>query len=324
MMPCSMQEPDGTPESLAQNVAPMAFQGTVAERLAAGRALRQRVPRKSHGEWRPAPARPDPVAILAEQAETRHPDYVPVRHGRMLSSPFAFLRGSAAVMTADLAPTPRSDISVQACGDCHLSNFGVFATPERALIFGINDFDETYPGPWEWDVKRLAASFVVAARFGGLREADGREVAHQAVSAYQEFMAELAPMPYLTLWYERITAKDVLQMLSPAVRKRGQAMLAKARGRTHGQTLEKMTKRSQGVVQIAEARPLIVRETATRDGIPMAEALQLWLQAYRTSGKSPRQTGAVFAVRRTRRRSHVANALEYHAMLPCRSLPQGH
>lgn len=140
---------------------------SVAERKAAGKALRAKVPRRGHGEYSPAPGRRDPVAILEGQAKSRVQHLVPIRYGRMLGSPFAFLRGSAAVMAADLAPTPTTDLMVQACGDAHVSNFGVFASAERNLIYAINDFDETHPAPWEWDVKRLAASATVCVRFIG-------------------------------------------------------------------------------------------------------------------------------------------------------------
>jgi len=138
---------------------------TVEERQARGLAARKDAPRSSHGRWEPAPGRPDPVALLEAQGAARVPELVPVRYGRMLASPFTFYRGAAAIMAADLAPSPVSGITVQLCGDAHLSNFGVFGTPERQLIFDINDFDETLPGPWEWDVKRMAASFEVMGRF---------------------------------------------------------------------------------------------------------------------------------------------------------------
>jgi uncharacterized protein (DUF2252 family) len=207
----------------------------------------------------------------------------------MVSSPFAFLRGSAAVMAADLASTPRTNLMVQACGDCHLSNFGVFATPERALIFGINDFDETYPGPWEWDVKRLATSVLVAMRFAGLSESDGRQGARAAVAGYREYMRELASLPYLALWYERITAHELLSMLSPDIRKRAQATMARARKRTHLQTLEKLTERSLGGLRIIEDRPLIVREKVTYDGTPVADAMKLVFEAYRQTLVSDRR-----------------------------------
>ncbi len=137
---------------------------TVDERNARGLAARQEAPRSSHGRWEPAPDRPDPVTLLEQQAASRVPDLVPIRHGRMLASPFTFYRGSALIMAADLAATPVSGVTVQVCGDAHLSNFGLFGTPERQMLFDINDFDETLPGPWEWDVKRLAASFEIMGR----------------------------------------------------------------------------------------------------------------------------------------------------------------
>ena len=165
----------------------------VEDRIAGGRAARSAVPRSSHAEWNPGPARQDPVAVLEVQATTRVPDLVPLRHARMLVSPFTFYRGAAAIMAADLAATPTSGIRVQCCGDAHLANFGGYESPERTMVFDINDFDETLPGPWEWDVKRLAASLVIAAQD---REFDD-DVARQrgcrgAVRAYREAMREFA------------------------------------------------------------------------------------------------------------------------------------
>jgi uncharacterized protein (DUF2252 family) len=149
---------------------------SVDERIARGRAARRDAPRSSHGHWQAAADRPDPVALLEEQSTTRVPELVPIRYGRMLVSPFAFYRGAAYVMAADLAPTPRSDVNVQLCGDAHLSNFGVFGSPERRLVFDVNDFDETLPGPWEWDVKRLAASFEILGRERGFSAGDRRAI----------------------------------------------------------------------------------------------------------------------------------------------------
>jgi len=147
---------------------------TVDERVARGLAARQEAPRRSHGQWEPAPDRPDPVTLLEQQAASRVPDLVPVRYGRMLASPFTFYRGGALIMAADLAATPVTGITVQLCGDAHLSNFGLFGTPERRMLFDINDFDETLPGPWEWDVKRLSASLEIAGRNNGFSDADRR------------------------------------------------------------------------------------------------------------------------------------------------------
>ena len=162
-------KPDGAPFTSSWRRSQL----TVDQRVARGQAARREAPRSEHGRWEPAPDRPDPVALLQEQAVSRVPELVPIRYGRMLVSPFTFYRGAAAIMAADLAPTPVTGITVQLCGDAHLSNFGVFGTPERQLIFDINDFDETLPGPWEWDVKRMAASFEVMGRFRGFSPPTG-------------------------------------------------------------------------------------------------------------------------------------------------------
>src|SRR6185437_15423148 len=191
---------------------------TVDQRVARGRAARQEAPRSEHGRWKAAPNRPDPVALLEEQAATRVPELVPIRYGRMLVSPFTFYRGAAAIMAADLAPTPVSGITVQLCGDAHLSNFGVFGTPERQLIFDINDFDETLPGPWEWDVKRLAASFEVMGRFRGFSSDDRRAVVTAGVREYRERMRRAADMPTLGAWYDQLDAEMLLDLVRQQVR----------------------------------------------------------------------------------------------------------
>jgi uncharacterized protein (DUF2252 family) len=177
---------------------------------AAGKALRRRVPRHSHAGWQPARRRRDPVDRLLSSTKGLVPELLPIRFGRMLHSPFTFYRGAAAVMAADLAHTPSTGIRVQACGDCHLLNFGGFATPERRLIFDINDFDETLPAPWEWDVKRLAASFALAARDKRLRKHDVRAAATAVVRSYRTWTAAFAAMPVLEAWY---TALDVHQIV---------------------------------------------------------------------------------------------------------------
>ena len=173
---------------------------TADERLASGRALRQHTPRGSHGEWSPAPDRPDPVEVLLAQNETRLHRLVPIRHRRMLASPFAFYRGGAAVMAADLARTPATGLVVQACGDAHLANFGVFGSPERALVFDLNDFDETHPGPWEWDVKRLAVSAVLLGRDRGWPPSEQRRLARTVATVYRASMADFAARPRLDVW----------------------------------------------------------------------------------------------------------------------------
>ena len=159
---------------------------SASERAAAGKAARERAPRSSHGEWEPAADRPDPLEVLERQAADRVPELVPLRYGRMLASPFTFYRGAAAIMAADLAATPSSGLRVQACGDAHLSNFGGYAAPDRSLVVDINDFDETLPGPWEWDVKRLAASFEIGGRDRGFDDAPRRDVVLAAIEAYRE------------------------------------------------------------------------------------------------------------------------------------------
>src|SRR6185436_4530760 len=177
---------------------------TPAERAARGKAARGELPRSAHAAWEPAPRRTDPVDLLEEQAETRLPELGPIRYGRMLVSPFTFFRGAAYLMAADLADGPRTGLHVQLCGDAHLSNFGIFASPDRRLVFSINDFDETLPGPFEWDVKRLAASFAVAGRDRGFDERVRRSVVMAAARAYREAIARFAGMRNLDVWYTRL------------------------------------------------------------------------------------------------------------------------
>ena len=183
------------------------------ERRAIGRKLRDTVPRASHGAWRAQANRKDPLAILRAADVTRQSDLVPLRYGRMLQTPFTFYRGSAAVMAADLAPTPSTGIYVQVCGDAHLMNFGGFATPERRLIFDINDLDETLPAPWEWDVKRLVGWFVFAARSNELSDRDGRDAAIACARSYRQTMREFAGMDVLETWYARLDEAAYLAML---------------------------------------------------------------------------------------------------------------
>jgi hypothetical protein len=171
------------------------------ERLDQGRTARDRTPPSSHAGWSPAADRPDPVGLLEDQDRTREPDLVPVRHGRMMVSPFNFYRGAARIMAADLAGTPVAGLGVQLCGDAHLSNFGVFASPERRLLFDLNDFDETLPGPFEYDVKRMAASFAIAGRNNGFARSDARAAALASVTAYREAMAGFAQLPTMEIWY---------------------------------------------------------------------------------------------------------------------------
>jgi uncharacterized protein (DUF2252 family) len=191
---------------------------TVDQRVARGRAARVEAPRSAHGRWVPAPDRPDPVTLLEEQAATRVPLLVPIRYGRMLISPFTFYRGAALIMASDLADTPVSGVTVQLCGDAHLSNFGLFGTPERRMIFDINDFDETLPGPWEWDVKRLAASFEIMGRGRGFAPADRRAVVMAGVAEYRDRMRQAAGMGTLDAWYDHLEAGMLLKLVRQEVR----------------------------------------------------------------------------------------------------------
>ena len=185
----------------------------VDEREAAGLEARDRVPLSSHAKWAPAADRPDPVALLREQDATREQDLVPVRHGRMAVSPFTFYRGAATVMAADLKDTPVAGLGVQLCGDAHLSNFGLFASPERILLFDVNDFDETLPGPFEYDVERMAASFAIAGRNNGFSKTDSNAAAQASVRAYREAMASFAQMGVMDIWYARLDEDQLRRRL---------------------------------------------------------------------------------------------------------------
>lgn len=254
-----------------------------AERYAAGKALRAKVPHEAHARFAPSPTRTDPVDVLALQARTRLPELVPLRHARMLASPFAFLRGAAAIMAQDLAAGPVSGLRVQACGDAHVSNFGVFASAERELVFAINDFDETLPAPWEWDVKRLAASAIVAGRFLGGSESLCRDAARDAVASYRRHMHDYSQMTYLDVWYERIADRDILAALPRDAREGAARIMDKARRRNHLQVLDKLTDLVDDQHHIVEDAPLIVRETHTDDGHPIGKAMEHVLAAYLAS-----------------------------------------
>jgi uncharacterized protein (DUF2252 family) len=234
---------------------------TRAERREKGRALRQRVSRSSHGEWSPAADRPDPLDLLQAQDKDRLQHLLPIKYGRMLESPFAFLRGSAVVMAVDLATTPITGLEVVLCGDAHLSNFGVFATPERQLVFDINDFDETFPGPWEWDLKRLAASGVVAGRENGFSDKWCRRLAETVAETYQEAMDEFAKRPTLDVWYYHVSMEAVLDLFDKSSKqgqKSAKKMAKKARAHTHEQTMEKLTHIDAGRRWIDSDPPLLV------------------------------------------------------------------
>jgi uncharacterized protein (DUF2252 family) len=233
-----------------------------SESRSAGKALRRQVPRRSHGDWAPAPDRPDPLSLLQAPDEGRLEHLLPIKYGRMVASPFACLRGSATVMAADLAATPTTGIEAVLCGDAHLSNFGVFATPERQLVFDINDFDETFPGPWEWDLKRLAISAVVAGRENGFSEKVCRRMAVTIVETYRTAMERFAQMHALDVWYYHVDTDAVLSVFEAAssrrAEKRAQKLMKKARSKTHQQTLEKLTRVETGRRRIISDPPLLV------------------------------------------------------------------
>jgi len=240
---------------------------TVDQRVARGRAARREAPRSEHGRWEPAPDRPDPVALLEEQAASRVAELVPIRYGRMLVSPFTFYRGAAAIMAADLAPTPVSGITVQLCGDAHLSNFGVFGTPERQLIFDINDFDETLPGPWEWDVKRMAASFEVMGRFRGFSPDNRYAIVSAGVREYRERMRRAAGMPTLGAWYDQLEVGVLLNLVRQQVRlkqldkrsaQRAERHVAQAYANDSARVFAKRASEVGGEPRIAADPPLIV------------------------------------------------------------------
>ena len=256
---------------------------SIEERMAAGKELRKTVPRIKLGDFKPAANRPDAVAILEEQGKSRLPELVPVRYARMLTSPFAFLRGGAAIMAADLAATGNNKttgINVQVCGDMHVANFGLFASAERNLIFGINDFDETLPGPWEWDLKRLVASIVASGQFLGADKNLCAEGVRAAVSSYRKRMKEYAQMGNMELWYATITEKDILKTLSPTQKKGLKKMASKARTRTHMQVLGKLTDIVDEKYRLKDDAPFIVHETHTLSGRPIEEAVGLFLESY--------------------------------------------
>lgn len=274
-------EPDSDHEARAQELSD-AFttkRPSVEQRMAAGKSLRERIPRASHGEFQ-RPSNVDPVAILGAQALTRIPELVPVRHMRMMQSPFAFLRGSAAVMAADLAPSVTTGLQVQTCGDMHVANFGVFASAERQLVFAINDFDETQPGPWEWDVKRLAASAFVATQYLGGDTAACEAAARAGVESYRQRIRRYAGMGLLDVWYDTIDSARLLDALPPWLQPGAAAALDKARKRTHLQVLDKMTDLIDDRHHIIEQHPFIVRATHTSMGRPVRDALGHFLAAY--------------------------------------------
>lgn len=238
---------------------------TPEDRAAIGKSIRERVPRTLHGPWKRSEARPDPIDILHAADADRLPDLVPIRYGRMLQSPFAFYRGAAGVMAADLAATPNTGIHVQACGDCHLMNFGGFATPERNVLFDINDFDETSPAPWEWDIKRLSASFVLAARSNGFSDSKGRDAAVACVRSYRKRLIEYSQMHPLDVWYARITSDDFIGQLPGSDQARVRARIAKIAKQDGSEAdFPKLAGMVSGRLGIRDTPPLIYHPEESR------------------------------------------------------------
>jgi uncharacterized protein (DUF2252 family) len=269
---------------------------SLEERREAGKLARRRFPRSHLENWKPADDRPDPIALLETQNETREPDLVPVRHGRMMVSPFTFYRGGAKIMAADLASISRAGLNVQLCGDAHLSNFGAFASPERVLLFDLNDFDETLPGPFEYDVARLAASFVVASRDNGFTDAQAAEAAAASVAAYRTSMAGFAGMRTLDVWYSRLDVEEIIATAAAAVRRkkdrkltaRAEKNIAKARTKDSLQALSKLTEVVDGHHRIISDPPVVVpaRDLADQYGLTpdeIQEKLHERLRAYRST-----------------------------------------
>jgi uncharacterized protein (DUF2252 family) len=261
---------------------------SIDDRKAAGLEARDRAAPSSHTKWRPAADRPDPVGLLAEQDTTREPDLVPVRHGRMMVSPFTFYRGAAKIMAADLKDTPVAGLETELCGDAHLSNFGLFASPERVLLFDVNDFDETLPGPFEWDVKRMAASFAIAGRNNGFAKADTRAAALASVRAYREAMASFAQMGTMDIWYAHLAEDELRSAIRHAVagtkkgakkkkqkkqakiaQKQAEKAAAKAHTRDSMQALSKLAELVDGKYRIVSQPPIVVpaRDLAATYGL---------------------------------------------------------
>lgn len=277
---------------------------SIEERRDRGRAARERLAPSGHSGWVPGAGRPDPVALLEEQNATREADLVPIRHGRMLASPFTFYRGAAKIMAFDLKDTPTAGLEVQLCGDAHLSNFGMYASPERALLFDLNDFDETLPGPFEYDVKRMAASFAIAARNNRFAKSDARAAASESVSAYREAMAEFAQMGTLGVWYAHLSEAELLKAikqassalgrLGKAQRRQAEKTAAKAHSRDSLQALSKLAEVVDGRHRIISQPPIVVplRDLATSTGRSVEEMeglIQEQFRAYRRTLQDDRR-----------------------------------
>ena len=260
------------------------YTGTVADRRAAGKALRKNVPRTSHAEWSPAADRPDPVSLLEDQNRTRLAHLVPIRFERMSISPFTYLRGSAIVMAGDLAATPVTGIEVQLCGDAHLNNFGIYATPERNQVFDLNDFDETLPGPWEWDVKRLATSIVLAGRNNGFPRDINMQAVLSCIGSYRQRMWEYSEMRHIDVWYSRIDYESSLQAVHPTFRSWIHKQREKSSRRTHVELLPRLTQEVDGQIIIKNDPPLITR----LEDEELAQMLRMVVEEYRESLRNDR------------------------------------
>jgi len=260
---------------------------SVEERAARGRAARAEVPRRVHGEWEPSPTRPDPVHLLEEQARSRVPELIPIRYGRMLVSPFTFYRGAAYLMASDLSGRPRTGLHVQLCGDAHLSNFGAYSAPDRRLVFSANDFDETLPGPFEWDVQRLVASFAVAGRDRGFDTKTRMKINEAVAASYRESMRSYSGMRNLDIWYDRIDLEQVVAsfraLANAEQKKRLDKNLAKARAKDSLAALGKLTELVDGEPRIVSNPPLIVPidEMAGENAPAVRESVQGLIRAYR-------------------------------------------
>lgn len=251
-----------------------------SERMEHGKSLRAVVPRAAHARWQPDPARRGSLDLLLESNQGRLPELIPIRHGRMLQSPFTFYRGSAALMAYDLSTTPSTGIQVQACGDCHLLNFGLFATPERHLVFDLNDFDETLPAPWEWDVKRLVTSLVIASRDVGHSESKALDAAVACATSYQEHLREFSEMSPLDVWYFRLDHQTLIEKApDDEARARRQAIGDKARSRIGEYLFPKITEPVGGTHRLVDEPPILYHV----DGVDGDQRIQEGLEDYRRS-----------------------------------------
>jgi uncharacterized protein (DUF2252 family) len=285
-------EPKSTPatETASERAPKVAPHPSIQEREELGKAARKKWPRESHAEWEPKADRPDPVGLLEAQATTRIPELIPIRYGRMLASPFAFYRGAAAIMASDLAALPHTGLRVQLCGDAHISNFGGFGSPERELVLDINDFDETLPGPWEWDVKRLAASIEIAGRERDFKNRERRSLVLAAVSEYHQAMREFSTMGNLELWYLHLNLEQFQTRWKMTARPKAVKTLEEefAQGvhRDNQRAFEKLTTRVRGKLRIAAHPPLVV---PVEDIVPddrraeFEESIRAIIRRYRAS-----------------------------------------